>query len=105
MEILRQTKQFNEKLYKKQDCLKKVNLSTEIPYNDIPKLTENQKQSLEGEISLPELMSALKRMKNNKSQDPMALQLTSLTFIWIDVGKFVFRSVNYGYQQRKISVT
>jgi hypothetical protein len=84
-------------LYKKQDCLKKVNLSTEISYNDIPKLTENQKQSLEGEISLLELMSALKRMKNNKSQDQMALQLTSLTFIWIDVGKFVFRSVNYGY--------
>ena len=59
-EILKQTKQFHEKLYKKQDCLKKVNLSTEIPYNDIPKLTENQKQSLEGEISLSELTSALK---------------------------------------------
>ena len=39
-EILKQTKQFHEKLYKTQDCLKKVNLSTEIPYNDIPKLTE-----------------------------------------------------------------
>ena len=35
----------------------------------------------------------------------MALQLTSLNFIRIDVGKFVFRSVNYGYQQGKISVT
>jgi hypothetical protein len=51
-EILKQTKQFYEKLYKKQDCLKKVNLSTEIPYNDIPKLTENQKQSLEREIDV-----------------------------------------------------
>ena len=49
-EILKQTKQFYEKLYKKQDCLKRVNRSTEIPYNDIPKLTENQKQSLEGEL-------------------------------------------------------
>ena len=28
-EILKQTKQFDEKLYKKQDCLKKVNLSTD----------------------------------------------------------------------------
>ena len=37
-------KQFYEKFYKKQDCLKKVNLSTEILYNDIPKLTVNQKQ-------------------------------------------------------------
>jgi hypothetical protein len=49
-EILKQTKQFYEKLYKKQDCLKRVNRSTEIPYNDIPKLTVNQKQSLEGEL-------------------------------------------------------
>ena len=61
-EILKQTKQFYEKLYKKQDCLKRVNLSTEIPYSDIPKSTENQKQSLEEEISLPELTSALTRM-------------------------------------------
>jgi hypothetical protein len=66
-EILKQTKQFYEKFYKKQDCLKKVNISTEILYNDIPKLTVNQKQSLEGEISLPEMTSAIKRMKNNKS--------------------------------------
>jgi hypothetical protein len=54
-EILKQAKHFYEKLCKKQDFLKKVNISTEIPYNDMPKLTENQKQSLEGDISLPEL--------------------------------------------------
>ena len=104
-EILKQTKQFYEKLCKKQDCLKKVNLSTEIPYNDIPKLTENQKQSLEGEISLPELTSALKRMKNNKSPGSDGFTADFFKFFWIDVGKFVFRSVNYGYQQRKMSVT
>jgi hypothetical protein len=46
VEFKRVIGRFHEKLYKKQDCLKKVNLSTEIPYNDIPKLTENQKQSL-----------------------------------------------------------
>lgn len=104
-EILKQTKQFYEKLYKKQNCLKKVNLSTEIPYNDIPKLTENQKQSLEGEISLPELTSALKRMKNNKSPGSDGFTADFFKFFWIDVGKFVFRSVNYGYQQKKMSVT
>jgi mannosylglycoprotein endo-beta-mannosidase len=104
-EILKQTKQFYEKLYKKQDCLKKVNLSTEIPYNDIPKLTENQKQSLEREISLPELTSALKRMKNNKSPGSDCFTADFFKFFWIEVGKFVFRSVNYEYQQRKMSVT
>lgn len=100
-EILKQTKQFYEKLYKRQDCLKKVNLSTEIRYNDIPKLTENQKQSLEGEISLPELTSALNRMKNNKSPGSDGFTVDFFKFFWIDLGKFVLRSVNYGYQQRK----
>ena len=36
-------KQFYEKFYKKQDCLQKVNLSTEILYNDIPTLTVDKK--------------------------------------------------------------
>jgi hypothetical protein len=104
-EIMKQTKQFYENLYKKQNCLKKVNLSTEIPYNDIPKLTENQKQSLEGEISLPELTSALKCMKNNKSPGSDGFTADFFKFSWIAVEKFVFRSVNYGYQQGKMSVT
>jgi hypothetical protein len=60
---------------------------------------------LEGEISLPELTSALKRMKNNKSPGSDGFTADFFKFFWIDVGKFVFRSVNYGYQQKKMSVT
>ena len=62
-------------------------------------------QSLEGEISLPELTSALKRMKNNKSPGSDGFTAYFFKFFWIDVGKFVFRCVNYGYQQKKMSVT
>jgi hypothetical protein len=62
-------------------------------------------QSLEGEISLPELTSALKRMKNNKSPGSDGFTAYFFKFFWIDVGKFVFRCVNYGYQQQKMSVT
>ena len=58
-------------------------------------------QSLEGEISLPELTSALKRMKNNKSPGSDGFTADFFKFFWIDVGKFVFRSVNYGYQHKK----
>jgi hypothetical protein len=52
-------------------------------YNDIPKLNENQKQSLEGEISLPELTSALKRMKNNKSPGSDGFTADFFKFFWI----------------------
>ena len=85
-EILKQTKQFYEKLYKKQDCLKRVNLSTEIPYNDIPKSPENQKQSLEEEISLPELTSTLTRMQHNKSPGSDGFTADFFKVFWIDVG-------------------
>ena len=66
-EILTEVKCFYEKLYKKQDCIKNVNLSSEISFQGIPKLTEDKKKSLEGEIGFPELTAALKKMKNNKS--------------------------------------
>ena len=66
-EILNQTKVFYEKLYRKQDCLKKVDLTRECCYDEIPKLSEDEKQLLEGNINFSELTAALKRMKNNKS--------------------------------------
>ena len=62
-QILEEARSFYEKLYTKSECLKKVNLETEIPYNDIPKLEAVKKASLEGEITLDELLLALKRMK------------------------------------------
>ena len=62
-------------------------------------------QSLEGEISLPELTSALKCMNNNKSPGSDGFTADFFKYSWIAVEKFVFRSVNYGYQQRKLSVT
>ena len=44
-------------------------------------------------------------MKNKKSPEAEGFTADFFKFFWIDVGKFVFRSVNYGYQQRKMSVT
>jgi hypothetical protein len=44
-------------------------------------------------------------MKNNKSPGSDGFTADFFKYSWIAVEKFVFRSVNYGYQQRKMSVT
>ena len=44
-------------------------------------------------------------MNNNKSPGSDGFAADFFKFFWIDVGKFVLGSINYGYQQRKMSVT
>ena len=63
-DIINEVKTFYEKLYSErqvEDC----ELSDMI--EDIPMLTLQDKNSLEGEITLTEASSALKNMKNHKS--------------------------------------
>ena len=104
-EILNEAKCFYEKLYKKKDCIRNVNLSRELPFQGIPKLTEDQKKSLEGDISLTELTAALKKMKNNKSPGSDGFTTEFFKFFWSDIGKFVLRAINKGYQNGKMSIT
>ena len=104
-EILTEVKCFYEKLYKKQDCIKNVNLSSEISFQGIPKLTEDKKKSLEGEISFSELTAALKKMKNNKSPGSDGFTTEFFKFFWSDIGKIVLRSINKGYQKGEMSIT
>jgi hypothetical protein len=63
-EILQETMNFYEKLYSRQP-VEDVNLSTLV--NDTVKLNEEEKESLEGLITLAEAHAALRNMKNNKS--------------------------------------
>ena len=63
-DIMNEVKTFYEKLYserQEEDC----EISDMI--EDVPMLTLQNKNSLEGEITLPEASSALKNMKNHKS--------------------------------------
>ena len=76
-----------------------------IQYDDIPKLSEYIKESLEGEISYSELTAAIKRMKNGKSPGSDGYTNEFFKFFWVDIGKFVYRSINYGYEHGELSVT
>ena len=70
-----------------------------------PKLSEVQKQSMEGLLTLDELTSYLKRTKNNVSPGTSGFSNEFYKFFWIDLKTFVVKSLNYSYQVGMLSVT
>ena len=102
--ILTETKSFYTKLY--ENKLDNVNfgLNNELIYADIPKLSETESDSLEGEITFSEASKTLSSMKANKSPGS-GFSSEFLKVFWKYIGVFVVRSINYGYKNNILSVT
>ena len=67
-DIVKETKYLYEHLYQQEEQINDVNLEEIIQEQEsIPKLTEEQCNSLEGKISKDEVLSTLNRMKNGKT--------------------------------------
>ncbi len=64
--FLQEAKTYYENLYSKRDTVSNINLKNEIPFTDIPTLSDEIKDNLEGEITYAELTASIKRMKNEK---------------------------------------
>ena len=82
----------------------------DVPINDLIgenscKLNNEESNSLEAEITYEELGNALKNMKNSKSPGMDGFTAEFFKFFWIDLGKFILRSVNYAYKNDSLSVT
>ena len=104
-QILEEAKSYYQNLYGKKEILNSLDLNQEILYDNIPKLKNNTKESLEGEITFLELTATIKNMKNGKSPGSDGYTTEFFKFFWKDIGKFVFRSIRYGYNQGELSVT
>ena len=102
-EIAQEVKIYYESLYK-QRITEDVDLCDILP-EDIPKLSDNQKYSLEGEITLEELKSTLKDMKNDKSPGSDGFSVEFYKFFFSDIGIFLLRSINEGFKSGEFSVT
>ena len=101
-EMVKETKEFYEKLYEKKK-VSEVNIEDIV--TNIPKLNENKAKSLEGLISLEEAAMALKNMKNDKSPGTDGMTANFFKFFWKDLGQFIIRSLNEGFQKGKMSIT
>ena len=68
-------------------------------------LNEEEKQKLEGEISLTEIAESLKNMKNNKSPGPDGFTTEFFKFFFKDIGHFLLRSYNESFNNGCLSIT
>ena len=70
---------------------------------NMPTLTLQEKTSLEGEMTLSEASSALKKMKNNKSPGSDGFTAELFKCFWLQLGAFVVKSRNNGFRNSELA--
>ena len=101
--IMIETELFYEKLYKSQEKdMLDIDISSIV---ESPALTKEESDSLEGRINLQEALSALKNTKNDKSPGSDGYTVEFFKFFFKDIGTFMTRSFNHGFEKGELSVT
>ena len=60
---------------------------------------------LEGPITYNEALETLRNMKNNKSPGNTGFSIEFYKFFFIDIGQFLIRSINHGFETNKLSLS
>ena len=101
--ITKEAKLFYENLYaSREDEIVKLDIRNHIK---IQSLSQEQSNNLEGLITKQEVLSALKRIKNDKSPGSDGYTVEFLKFFFVDLGNFIVRSINCGFRKGEMSVT
>ena len=105
-EILEEVEKFYKSLYSVQ-ILENVdlNLKESLEECNVTKLDDTERLQLEGFISYSEALSVLKTMSNNKSPGSDGFTAEFFKVFWRNLGHFVVRSLNYGYEIGEFSST
>ena len=103
-EIVEETKRYYKNLYSER-VVTDINLEECLNRNNVPTLTNEQKQNLEGNITKAEAASALLHMKNNKSPGSDGFTAEFFKFFWKDIGDFFVRAINFSFNLGELSVT
>ena len=103
--INKEVTHFYTQLYKtREDVLLDINVN-DILNNDTPKLSDEEANTLEGSITVPEAAIVLNKMKNNKSPGSTGFTVEFFKFFWKDLGAFLVKSINFGFNKKELSVT
>ena len=104
-EILKESEVFYKNLYiNKDDPLAEINLQEYLKERDVPKLSDNESNQIEGHLTLSELSKALRNMKNNKSPGTDGYSCEFFKVFWSKLGNFVMHSINYIYDIGELSL-
>ena len=105
-DILQEQYDFYSNLYKikKENAEVKTKAENIFLKNEIPQLTETEKDKCEGLLKLTECLKALKTMKNNKSPGSDGFSAEFYKFFWRDISQYLMDSVNYAFCSGEISI-
>ena len=103
-DILKCQTNFYKDLYNQVNSEDNISIYSELGEND-SKLSDQEAQDLEGEVSYSELGFVLKKMKNNKSPGLDGFTVEFFKFFWVHDGQFILKSLNYGYRNGSLSIT
>ncbi len=74
-----------------------------INNNDIPKVSNDEANSCEGEITLGECATAVKSMANNKSPGSDGYPIEFYKMFWSQIGSILVKSINYSFRNGMLS--
>ena len=104
-DILKESELFYKKIYSnKDDTSAEINVKEYLKDLNVPKLTNNESNQLEGTLTLQELTNALRNMKNNKSPGTDGYSCEFFKVFWNRLGSFVLRSINHSYEIGELSL-
>ena len=108
-EVEREIKRFYETLYENKDELIDCEAFDEFldqnTFQNRPRISEQQKNIMEGKITLTEMTSYLKKTKNNVSPGSSGFTNEFYKFFWRDIKHFVVNAVEYAFLNNRLSVT
>ena len=105
-EILNETKNYYKDLFtSKENILIDVVLNDYMQNMQIPTLNYEESSEIEGKLTLKEAGQTLKNMKNNKSPGTSGFSVEFFKTFWKQLGSFVVRAINFGFDQGELSVT
>jgi hypothetical protein len=103
-DIIEEVRVFYKQLYSKRDA-EDINLGNIINKQTFKMLSDNDKMSLEKDLSVHECLGSLKKMSNNKSPGLSGFTVEFFKFFWVDIGVFLVRSLNYGLRKGELSIS
>ena len=105
-EILEEQRQFYKDLYSSRTNIQDIEKSADKFFpNDIehPKVSQEDKNEMEHEISRQECLIALKNMNNGKSPGSDGLTAEFYKFFWSDIGIYLVRCLKETFRKQKLS--
>ena len=107
-EVENEARNFYRKLYSCKDNEITINTVEEFlgPHVDAcPKLTNAERESIEGELTMVELSNYLRKVRNNVSPGSSGFTGEFFKLFWKDLRQFMLSSVNYSFEIGSLSVS